>query len=427
MKQEKKVLIISYYFPPLGMGGTQRVAKFVKYLPKFNWLPVVITVKDVAYYAKDPSLNFDVKGAPVYRTGSLDPQRLLYLINKDRGTAGDRPQRSQSWIKKLINFFLIPDNKILWLPFAFFCALKVLTKEKLNCILTTSPPHSVHFVGYCLKILAGKPWVADFRDGWTGGNFQYEPTVIHKWINKFLQGRVVKKADQIITVSDGLRERLRNGINLKEKKFCVITNGFDEEDLPKDFPEVKNEKFTMTYCGTVSDIAPLKDFFAGLLQLIKNYPHLKNEVQVRIVGKWIDGDFEQIQRNRDFKALLQIKNYLPHRQALQEIMEADLLLLPIAHWAGLDFIPGKTFEYLASGKPVLVIGPEVEGVKILQKYTELEVVEPGNPNGVQSAILKFFTKYKGHFLKRRLNTEILIYERKNLTKQLANILNEISN
>ena len=424
MKPNKKVLIISYYFPPLGMGGTQRVAKFVKYLPKFNWQPVVITVKDVAYYAKDPSLNFDVKGAVVYRTGSLDPQRLLYLINKDCVTTGDR---SQSWVKKLINFCLTPDNKILWLPFALGCALKVLTKEKLNCIFTTSPPHSVHLVGYCLKLLTGKPWVADFRDGWTGGNFQYEPTVIHRVVNKFLQDCVVKKADQIITVSEGLRERLRNGMNLKEKKFCVITNGFDEEDLPKDFPKVRNKKFTMTYCGTVSNIAPLKDFFAGLLQLIKNYPHLKNEFQVRIVGKWINGDFEQFQENRDLRAILQIKNYLPHNQALQEIMRADLLILPVADWAGSDFIPGKTFEYLASGKPVLVIGPEVEGVKILQKYTEIEMVEPGNHNGVQNAILKFFTKYKGHSLTRRLNTEIIIYERKNLTKQLANILNELSN
>src|SRR3990172_4970802 len=185
----RKVLFIAYYFPPLGMGGTQRVAKFAKYLPEFDWQPYIVTVKNIAYYSYDETLIKDIAKVKVIRTGSFDPQRLFYILNKFKkkqaSAAGLSPKKRK--LNQVLNWLLIPDTKILWLPFVLFHAVKIIKRENIKHIITTSPPHSVHLAGFLLKIFFGIKWFADFRDGWISGNFQSEPTFFHRWANRRLQ------------------------------------------------------------------------------------------------------------------------------------------------------------------------------------------------------------------------------------------------
>ncbi len=402
------------------------MAKFVKYLPSFEWQPYVITVKDIAYYAKDASLLTDVQGAKVFRTGSLDPQRLLaILFDKKERERNNKESAAKRWITlhKFFTWFFIPDSKKLWVPFATMKALKIVRKERIDCLLTTSPPHSIHLAGKLIQAWTKLPWVVDFRDDWSRGNFQSEPTPLHKWVNARLENWVIKSANRIVGVSHGLVEKMCEKVSGDPSRFTAITNGFDDDDFQAFQPGLRNQKFTMTYCGTLSSIAPVSGFLKGLSGLIRRKPDLKANVTVKFVGLNLAAEIEREIFKLGLDDIVQWTGYAPHREALQHIMQADLLLYPIADWASRDFIPGKTFEYLASGKPVLAIGPSVEGVEILQETTAVELVGHHDLQAIETAIFKQYSMFeKGRGISVLGQSGKSQYERRELTKRLAEVL-----
>ena len=209
----KEVLIISYYFPPLGMGGVQRPAKWAKYLPEFGWKPVVITVKDIVYYAYDYSILREIEEVPVFRTESLDPLRVSkwFRVDKNNENSGSRSKKFGVLFRKFLNYWFIPDIRILWVPFVVIKAYKILKYDKhIKAVITTSPPNSVHVAGYILKKIFGVPWIADLRDDWL---FEIETrslTVFHKRVNRWILRKTLKFADGIVTVSAGIAERLNS-------------------------------------------------------------------------------------------------------------------------------------------------------------------------------------------------------------------------
>ncbi|MFQ5675482.1 MAG: glycosyltransferase, partial [bacterium] len=371
-------MILAYYFPPLGMGGTQRAAKFVKYLPEFDWRPFVITVKQVAYYATDTSLLKDISGASIFRCGSLDPQRLLAIYRKGGTKRISSTGRNKTYrrLNRLLSWILIPDSKILWLPFAFVKALRLIWREEIDCFITTSPPHSVHLLGKALRWITGKPWIADFRDSWPGGNFQVEPTRIHTWLNLQMEKSVLLQADRLITVSSGQTAELarRDKAEQFSQKLATICNGFDPDDFPTG-SIVSGEEFTITYVGTVSDISPVDDFLTALAKFLAEPPVERTGVMVKFVGADLGGLQAAIARN-GLNDVVEHVGYLPHDQAVAQIVDSNLLLYCVASRARSAFIPGKTFEYMASGVPVLAISPLVEGIELLKKYTTVCRVNP---------------------------------------------------
>lgn len=420
----KKVLIIAYYFPPLGMGGTQRVAKFIKYLPQFGWHPLVVTVKQVAYYATDETLLQDVEEATIYRTGSLDPQRLAHLVSGRGSTPKTGVRKAKGALQKLLNWLFIPDTKILWLPFAFLKSLQVIYREKPDCLLTTSPPHSVHLLGLVLELFCNLKWVADFRDGWSGGNFQYEPTVLHRWLNRFWQARVVRGADGVVAVSSLLQEKLRAASLSNPSKFCCITNGFDLADVAKAAHVGRNTRFTMTHCGTLATVSQVHGFLEALSDLLSKTPELRNKVAVDFVGYVLDTGVAQQVDEMGLADIVRFSGYLNHLLALEKVLAADLLLYFVSPDVSDDFIPGKTFEYMAAAKGVLAIGPEVEGVKILSEFCQVRVVPHHDLAAIARAIYAFYVTEskerpgsKTHDLGR--------FEREHLTAQLARQLDSL--
>ncbi|MFQ5603266.1 MAG: glycosyltransferase [bacterium] len=420
------VLILAYYFPPLGMGGTQRVAKFVKYLPQFGWRPLVVTVKDVAYYAKDTTLLEDVTAAEVFRTGSLDPQRLLACFARNKPAVTTTPDASshKRWrvLNKIAGWVFIPDLKVLWLPFAFVRAFRIIRQRKVECLLTTSPPHSTHLTGWLLKKLTGIRWVADFRDGWSQGDFQIEPARLHRWLNRKLEQKVIQTADAVIGVSAGLVQKLAQ-LNLEvESKFHLITNGYDQEDLLKIKSPAAKDKFTMTYCGSVSAMAPLTSLVNSLHRLLKSQPDLRGKMVLELVGLDLEGKVTSQVHQFRLQDVVQQRGYVSHLMALETILYADLLLYPIAPRATQNFIPGKTFEYLAARKPVLALGPAVEGVEILRAHSSVERVDHADTDAIQNVILTHFNEFYNRTSADVAESDISVFERKALTEKLAALL-----
>jgi glycosyltransferase involved in cell wall biosynthesis len=399
----------------------------VKYLPQFGWQPLVVTVKEIAYYAHDRVLLEEVAATPIHRAGSLDPQRLLAILFSKRQPA--RAPKSAGRLLRALNVLaawcFIPDAKLLWLPFAVLKARRLLRKQNIACVLTTSPPHSVHLAGVFLKKISGRPLVVDFRDGWSGGNFQHEPTPIHRWLNDVLEKYVLKSADAVIAVSERLTESLHKKSSPAPEKFSTITNGFDAEDFPAP-AENFDKKFTIVYCGAVSAIAPLEGFWAGLSGFLKNHPAAREKISIKLIGQILQANFDARLQELNLTEIVEYTGYLPHREALAELRRAHLLLYPIADWASADFIPGKTFEYLAAGAPVLALGPAVEGVAILQRHGTLERCAHDDAAAIAQVIAKYFNLQQRGLLRKKSTRDLQQFERRILAQRLAQIFDELS-
>ncbi len=453
----KKLLLLSYYFPPLGMGGTQRPAKFARYLPEFGWEATVLTVKPIAYWANDPSLLEDVAGVAVVRTGSLDPQRLLMLISRRRTGNGAAMTASASsglfaWInQKIVPWFLLPDSKILWRWHAGRAASRLLRTGEFDAILTTSPPHSVHLIGLRLARRFNLPWVADFRDAWAGSVVVHEPTRWHRRCQHQLQRRVVRAASAVIGVTPGIVAGLEAAG--AAGKAIFIPNGFDAADFPgfgaaapaaqtrphaqtlaqKDqpaaaltsavkapcaAPAAAASRFTLCHCGSISRFSNPAPLLAALT------PEDGRTLRVLFVGYDANGQFEEHVRDRGLEEVIEYAGYQPHRLALAAMSAADALVLIACDQPGARFIPGKTFEYLASLKPVLLISNVSETIRLLDKIPGLLICGPEQPEAIRAALQRLQTD--AALRQAAMKRDLLPFERKHQTRQLAGVLDRLS-
>ena len=420
----KKVLIISYYFPPMGMGGVQRALKFAKYLPSFGWQPIVLTVKDVDYFAKDYTLLEELSiDAKIIRTGSFDPLRLSYLLKKGKSFESKaytpKKAQAQSWI-----FF--PDNKIGWLPFALASGLNLCKKEKIDLIFSTSPPPSAHLVGYLLKKLTGKAWLADFRDEWTGYHYQLLPTSLHRSMKEIMMGRIARNCNGIITVNQKIADLIRKKLS-EPKLLEVIPNGFDQSDF-KMGNFKKTEKFTIVHLGTFSlDNAP-QPFFEALSNLLNQGKIDPDKLKLVIVGVPLGIDLDKLITKYKLQKCIDNLGYLPHLQAVQKLIESDLLLLTISDAPESKFITtGKLFEYLAAKKPILAIASRNgAAAEVINSTGAGEIIEPKEIEKIENKIIHFYQKYqKGEQEFNPDLEKISQFERKYLTSRLVSIFETI--
>lgn len=428
----KKALLLCYYFPPMGMGGTQRSAKFVKYLPQFNWEPIVITVKDVRYYAHDISLLKEIGDPKIIRTESLDPLRLSAWLSRAKTfkkihSSSDTRKGILNILNQLIcGWLLIPDSKILWLPFAIYRAIKIINKNKIKVFYTTSPPHSAHLGGIAIKFITGVRWVADFRDDWTGGESQANPTIFHTFINRLLEKFVLKYADRIIGMCEHLTTSLfkKSGNIELRGKFQTIMNGYDAEDFSDLMNVTPHPRFTITHCGSISRVSDPEPFLKALQRLFHKDPELTKKIQMQFIGMDIFNRLDELVSGLKLTPYIKPIQYLPHREAIKEVMRSHLLLLTIFKKTDEEIITGKFFEYLASGKPILLISSGGEVAGIVQKLKRGAVVYNDNIMGIEQAILSYFNKFEKGELSFDQALSVSQFDRKNLTRRLAGIFNE---
>jgi hypothetical protein len=412
--------MICYYFPPLGMGGTQRSAKFAKFLPEFGWQPTVVTVKPISYWATDQSLLSDLKKISVMRTESLDPQRLLYRFRPMQNTS-EMAKSTKGHILKAVNqyilpFFLIPDSKILWSYHLYRAVRTLVQTEKFDALYTTSPPHSVHLLGKKIARHFGLKWIADFRDAWAGGVVVHEPTCVHRLVNRSMQKSVLKDADAVVAVTAGILNDLKSSPG---KKFVHIPNGFDKDDFPVSIQKKPaQEKFVFCHCGSVTKFSNPE----SLLRAVKFLqPEELNRLCFEFIGYDATGDFKKRIAGTGLNCF-RLQDYQPHSKALQTLMSADALVL-VAHACAADqFIPGKLYEYFGSRKPILAITNIQDTIHLLKQYPNTIIVDPNHPELIVKAIRTMMTTHWPE-IKKDISRQ---WSRREQTRQLAAVLNQIT-
>ena len=425
----KRVLIISYYFPPMGAGGVQRTLKFVRYLPDFGWEPIVLTVKDVLYHARDESLLEEVKDRTIIRTESFDPQRLVQRWRRKTDTQPSRERRFpflEILNRSFLPWLLVPDSKILWVPYAVREARRLADSRGIDVVFTTSPPQSVHLAGLGLKRGTGLPWIADFRDNWRTKQYERTPTPIHKRSNDRQVGRVVRAADRIITVSVPITEDLIRRSGRSETHFSTLLNGYDSVDFSGIQPR-SQDRFTMTYCGALDPVRNPDVFLLGVELALRDRPDLRKKLRIHLVGSVYGIDLDGMIRHYDLNDVVQVVGYVSHQHCIEMMMDSDLLLLMVSEKTGSDLVTGKIFEYLAAGKPILALVPGGEAEKLILKYARGSVVPPDDAAGVAAQVLRAFTLWERGDLKLSIPPwkGIEQYERRAQTETLARIFDDV--
>ena len=343
------------------------------------------------------------------------------------------------WIKKRLArfasnaiFLLVPDQAILWLPLAIVKAFWLIKYHGISIILTTSPPNSSHLLGLIIKKIANVKWVADFRDPWFGPWFAIDESNIfynHRFkIEKWMEKIVISSADRIITVSKGDRINLEKiFLKIGRSKFHVITNGYDQDDFTSvDYRPISNSKFVLTHMGYLYEQSA-DDFFDAVESLLDENDELKKNIEIRFVGHISESYKKRITKS-SFASNFSLVGQLKHRDALQNIMYSDALLVLLGgNFFHKAEIPGKIFEYLASNKIILAITQkDGDTAKILIESGLGVIVEPGDSNSIIQILKKLYREKCERRLTREVNSDFLKqFERKTLTRKLSYILDEV--
>jgi glycosyltransferase involved in cell wall biosynthesis len=418
-----RVLIITYYWPPSGGAGVQRWLKFTKYLPAAGWLPVVLTVKPefAAYPFRDTSLYGEIPlDAEVYHTRAIN---YFSLYNKDQskiphaGFASGAAKGLKSMVSRFVrgNFF-IPDPRKGWNRFAFRKACELIRNEKISHIITTSPPHSTQLIGLRLKRrFPGIKWIADLRDPWTDIYYydMFRPTTVARLADREMERNVLTRADAITTVGQTLASLLGSKAEGISQKIHVLPNGFDEEDF-EGIPSTSPERFTVTYVGTLSPSYPVNGFIEAIKDLrIDNRP-----VSLKFVGTVPEPIQDLFKENEEGKRPEFIQ-YCDHPEAVRHMMGSTMLLLIIPeHPSNKSILTGKIFEYMAAGKPILLLGPsDGDAARLLVQCGYHGIFDYNDAEGIRNYIVKVAEgqeiNHSGHYHE---------YSRRTLALKLGELL-----
>jgi len=398
-ESSKRVLLVAYYFPPLGMGGTQRVAKWAKYFLRFGWEVTVLTVKPIAYYAFDDSLLAELKGARIIRTGSLDPARLLYLFCHKKERAAGGKEGSIPTFPNVISkgksglyWFFLPDARILWLPFAFWRAWREIRQQKIPFIVTSGPPHSSHFVGWILSRLTGVKWVSDFRDSWLQGNLLPTPTRLHRFIHRVMEKRILTDAHAVTATSQNLADILAQIGKRTIGSTHFLPNGYDADDFVTPI-SVADQCFDVAYVGAISNFADPRTLLEGFRLFVETAQLSPAETRLHFIGADVTGQLAAQVSENNLDEYVNSCGYLPHHEAIHALRQSDLLVYLVRPGSFPALIPGKTFEYMAASKPVLAIGDRIEGMQLLMQHAVVRHCEFEAIDAIQRALLAFYQEF----------------------------------
>ena len=427
-KKPKKILIISYYWPPAGGPGVQRWLKFTKYLPEFGWIPTLFIPENPSYPIVDESLGNEVSSdLEIIKTKIWEPYQLAEKFGKDnkKFKAGQFDiKENQSWKSKLSIFirgnFFIPDARVFWVKPSIKYLEKYLAENQFDAFVTTGPPHSMHLIGLGLKEkFSHLKWIADFRDPWTEISYYKHLKLTNSadLKHKKLEQKVFEIADITLATSFTDAENFRK----KGANAICITNGFDGNIFEVE-EMVKNEKFTLSYVGVLEQLRNPENLWQVLENLIDGNRDFKNDFELKFVGRIDDKILENLNQSQ-LKNSIKNLGYLSHKDSNLEMQKSDLLLITnFPEEKSKGIIPGKVFEYLQTGNTILSFGPkDADAEKILNETNSGKHFSYQDSEILKEFILEKYREWKSgnhDFVEK----DISQYSRRNLTKKLVEVL-----
>lgn len=425
----KKVLIITYYWPPSGGAGVQRWLKFVKYFSEFGITPIIITVDPTVaeYPQRDESLLKDVPAdIKIIKTDYKNIYNYYKRFTKSKnapygGFANEaNPTLKQKFARFIRGNFFLPDPRKGWNKFVIPKAEQLIISGETDIIITTGPPHSTHLIGLKLKQrFKNIKWIADFRDPWTDiyyNNILYQ-SLIAQQINKNYEKKVLEACNTLITVSPSLKRLLekKTSKNITEK-IIVIPNGYDDDDFAGLEEISPNKQFTITYTGTMADSYPIDSFLQAVQEFSDQFP-----IKVRFVGT-----ISENLKNKMESALKDIVEFIapvPHKESIEFLLQSSVLLLIIPNIIeNKGILTGKLFEYIRANRPVLCLGPTDSDTS--EFITECKCGKTFDYQD-SAGIAKYLNEICHN--KSQYNSPVKTeYSRRLLTKQLSQIILKIT-
>jgi glycosyltransferase involved in cell wall biosynthesis len=424
-RSKRKVLIIAYLFPPIGGGGVQRALKMAKYLGDFGWEPHVLTVEPAAHVSLDESLLRELPdGVKIHRCREWSLGRQAFVpapaprsastsaaagkqaddsaaVAAQPGAAARLKRRLFPWLKRLKNALLIPDDQVLWLVPAIRLGREVMTREQIDAVVSTSGPVTNHLVGLALRRRFGKPWIADFRDPWTQ-NMHRSGIRWREWLEERLERMVLRESDILLTVTHAFARNFRSKFAAELRRVEVIHNGFDRADYTTlssvDKSEADQHRCVLIYTGIFYKERNPRLFLRAVRELIDEGKLDADRIRLRFAGVFdYPGYSDNADCVRDLKleAVVDVLGHLPHKQALTVMKQSDILVLvgDTAPGSG-DYIPGKLFEYMAIGHPILALSQPGESTKIIETYKLGIVADPLDLAAIKQAVLTLYRQWR---------------------------------
>lgn len=438
-KPLKELLFIVYFFPPMGGSGVQRPLKYVKYLNEFGWKPIILVPEPGLYHTFDSSLELELQKlidqnkVQVYRVKGGTP------LHWNRSKTQWRPGiRLEKWLRRLSHFFYLPDNKKGWIKQGFQKAEEIIEKHSIQAIYATAPPYSNLMLAAKLKARLTIPTIMDFRDDWLESHLIAYPTPIHKILMRRLEASVLAVADMVIAIN----EPIASAISRRHPSLpsvVVQTHGYDSDDFdacffPDNSIEKKptnekglsqNETIRILYSGTFYADSGPGIFLRAVKKLIKEVPSLANIIELHFQGSPIEPYLPLINQ-LDLGELVHDHGYVPHNEAILRMQQAGILWLNNGHRKRRHTITlSKTYEYMATRRPIIALIPEGDTKKVLKDYSRSYITSPDDIEKVKKTILQAITHVQTGNLKPLNEQWLETFTRKAIAESLANKIDSL--
>lgn len=428
---EKKVLIITYYWPPAGGPGVQRWLKFAKYLPDNGIHPVVYVPENPTYPILDETLMKEVpEKVTILKQPIQEPYGFAEFISKKSSKSISsgiiQKEQEQSLMQRLMLYvrgnYFIPDARKAWVKPSVAYLSEYIQNEKIETVITTGPPHSLHLIGLQLKAQLGVKWIADFRDPWTTIGYHKKLKLSASAAKKHedLEADVLATADHIVVTSENTKKEFRGKT---EQSVSVITNGYDYQQLP---PTTKDEKFSLAHIGSLLSERNPKVLWKVLGELIQEHEDFKNLFTLRLIGVVSEDVLSEIHGFIP-EANIDVVGYVNHKEALMYQRQSRvLLLIEIDSEDTKAIIPGKLFEYMVAATPIVSVGPRESDVeRILTSTNTGRYFYYDAEAELKEYLLNCFSNFQKGTL-GSFPIGLQQYSRKALTKKLADLITSLT-
>lgn len=409
------VLVIAYYFPPMGLSGVQRTLKFVKYLPDFGWNPVILTSDTGNYYAYDESLLNDIKeGTLIFRVPETNR----------RSKIKQKPRKFPNYFIQKIGRFVLqifkqPDTKIHWKKFALKEAETIIREHDIRAIFATAPPFTDFLIG---KELAEKfeiPLLIDYRDSWVDNPFHFFPTFWHKNYNINLEKTILTISERAFVITRYAKELLLKRYRfLSHDDVVILPHGYDPEDFEKIPASFNSQKLIFTHSGLFQDDRTPKYFLKAINLFFKENSKAREDFELRFVGLMRSSHSKLIKKYR-LQDVSVMTGYVSHSEAVTHLVESDILWMTVN-----DTIrtPGKLYEYIGAMKPILYIGPKGQMTTTVTETKAAFIAETSKVKEIKDKISEIYGLWKSGALPKPDEENASHYNRKNITATLARYL-----